>query len=55
MEYVSRGELLTTSLLFQILKPHIEKGGTIILDGFPRRLDQAQAFEKEVSLWRIRS
>lgn len=47
-EYVRRGELLTTSLLFQILKSHVEKGGTILLDGFPRRLDQAQAFEKEV-------
>lgn len=49
-EYVRRGELLTTSLLFQILKPHIEEGGTLILDGFPRRLDQAQAFEKEVRM-----
>lgn len=48
VEYVRRGELLTTRLLFQVLKPHIEEGGTIILDGFPRRLDQAQAFEKEV-------
>lgn len=48
VEYVRRGELLTTGLLFQILKPHIEEGGTIFLDGFPRRLNQAKAFEKEV-------
>lgn len=49
VEYVRRGELVTTSLLFQILKPHIEGGGTIILDGFPRRLDQAKEFENQVN------
>lgn len=48
VEHVRRGEILTPSLLFPILKPHIEEGGIIILDGFPRRLDQARAFEKEV-------
>lgn len=48
VDYVRRGELLTTRLLFQTLKPHIEEGGIILLDGFPRRLDQAQAFEREV-------
>lgn len=48
VEHVRQGELVTTNLLFQILKPHIEEGGTIILDGFPRRLDQAKEFEKEV-------
>ncbi|UKZ86630.1 uncharacterized protein TrAFT101_002453 [Trichoderma asperellum] len=50
VEYVRRGELVTTSLLFQILKPHIEGGGTIILDGFPRRLDQAKEFENQFQL-----
>lgn len=49
VEYVRRGELVTTSLLFQILKPHIEQRGTIILDGFPRRLDQAKEFETRVN------
>ncbi|KAK6450956.1 UMP-CMP kinase [Trichoderma asperellum] len=50
VEYVRRGELVTTSLLFQILKPHIEQRGTIILDGFPRRLDQAKEFETRFQL-----
>ncbi|KAL6890423.1 adenylate kinase domain-containing protein [Trichoderma evansii] len=50
VEQVRQEELVTTSLLFQILKPHIEEGGTIILDGFPRRLDQAKEFEKEFQL-----
>ncbi|TFA99676.1 Uridylate kinase [Trichoderma ghanense] len=45
--YVQRGELLPTELLFDVLRPHINGCGTIILDGFPRRLDQAEAFEKE--------
>ncbi|KAH0494771.1 hypothetical protein TgHK011_008360 [Trichoderma gracile] len=45
--YVKRGELLPTELLFDVLRPHVDVGGTIILDGFPRRLDQAEAFEKE--------
>ena len=47
--YVKRGELLPTELLFDVLRPHMDMAGTIILDGFPRRLDQAEAFEKEVS------
>lgn len=50
VEYVRRGELLTTELLFHILKPHIKEGGTIMLDGFPRRLDQAKAFEEQVRI-----
>ncbi|PTB61998.1 P-loop containing nucleoside triphosphate hydrolase protein [Trichoderma citrinoviride] len=45
--YVKRGELLPTELLFDVLRPHMDMAGTIILDGFPRRLDQAEAFEKE--------
>jgi len=39
---------LTTELLFRILESHLEilnRGYNIILDGFPRRLDQAKAFE----------
>ncbi|KAL7952016.1 P-loop containing nucleoside triphosphate hydrolase protein [Trichoderma barbatum] len=47
VEYVRRGELLTTELLFPILKPHIDEGGVVILDGFPRCLDQAKAFEEQ--------
>ncbi|PTB71160.1 P-loop containing nucleoside triphosphate hydrolase protein [Trichoderma longibrachiatum ATCC 18648] len=44
--FVKHGELLPTELLFDVLGPHVSGGGTIILDGFPRRLDQAEAFEK---------
>ncbi|KAL7920401.1 adenylate kinase domain-containing protein [Trichoderma austrokoningii] len=50
VEYVRRGELLTTNLLFQILTPHIEEKVIILLDGFPRCLDQAEAFEKKFEL-----
>jgi UMP-CMP kinase len=50
VEYVRRGDLLPTELLFDVLRPHVNAGGTIILDGFPRRLDQAEAFEREVTL-----
>ncbi|KAM0254373.1 hypothetical protein ACHAQJ_006842 [Trichoderma viride] len=50
VEYVQCGELLATELLFPILKPYLEGGGTIILDGFPRQLEQAKAFEEEFQL-----
>lgn len=50
VEYVRRGELLTTEMLFPILKPHVDAGGITILDGFPRHLDQAKEFEQEVRL-----
>ncbi|KKP03547.1 uridylate kinase [Trichoderma harzianum] len=47
VEYVRRGELLTTEMLFPILKPHVDAGGVTILDGFPRHLDQAKEFEQQ--------
>ncbi|KAL7955796.1 P-loop containing nucleoside triphosphate hydrolase protein [Trichoderma compactum] len=47
VEYVRRGELLTTEMLFPILEPHVNAGGVTILDGFPRCLDQAKAFEEQ--------
>lgn len=50
MGFVKHGELLPTELLFDVLGPHVSGGGTIILDGFPRRLDQAEAFEKVVGV-----
>ncbi|PTB47399.1 hypothetical protein M431DRAFT_502041 [Trichoderma harzianum CBS 226.95] len=48
IEFVQRGELLTKELLFRILEPHLgilKRGYNIVLDGFPRRLDQAKEFE----------
>lgn len=52
VEHVRKGSLLPTEALFRILKPEFESRGqrTILLDGFPRRLDQAKAFEEKVSL-----
>ncbi|UKZ50353.1 hypothetical protein TrVGV298_004611 [Trichoderma virens] len=47
VECVRRGELLTTELLFPILRPHIDGGGVTILDGFPRCLGQARDFENQ--------
>ncbi|OPB41743.1 P-loop containing nucleoside triphosphate hydrolase protein [Trichoderma guizhouense] len=46
-EYVRRGELLTTEMLFPILTPHVDADGVTILDGFPRHLDQAKEFEQQ--------
>lgn len=54
MKCVQDSELLPTELLFSVLRPHLlsDKGGQaggILLDGFPRQLDQAKSFEKVVS------
>lgn len=51
-DYVKRGELLPMEHLLPLLKVKIGKcvsGRPILLDGFPRRLDQAWEFEEVVS------
>ncbi|KAF2453459.1 adenylate kinase-domain-containing protein, partial [Lineolata rhizophorae] len=56
VEYVRRAELLPTETLFSILKSQfgeLNGGRTILLDGFPRRLDQAKSFEEVVSTSRF--
>ncbi|KAL7930790.1 P-loop containing nucleoside triphosphate hydrolase protein [Trichoderma chlorosporum] len=47
IDYVQRGELLPTDLLFPILRRHIYEGSVTILDGFPRCLEQAKEFEEQ--------
>lgn len=50
VEYIRRGELVDSQRLFAILKPEIERSNRpILLDGFPRRIDQAMQFEEAVS------
>ncbi|KAK3392297.1 adenylate kinase-domain-containing protein [Sordaria brevicollis] len=49
--YIQRGELLPTDMILSVLEPHLKKCGdagrtrTLLLDGFPRQLDQAREFE----------
>ncbi|KAK3363656.1 P-loop containing nucleoside triphosphate hydrolase protein [Lasiosphaeria hispida] len=49
--YIQRGELLPTDMILSTLKPHLREpsccdaGRTLLLDGFPRQLDQAREFE----------
>ena len=57
--YVARGELVPSRLLFPVLKRHIPRvsaaaggdGPVVLLDGFPRCLEQAREFEAVVSLF----
>ncbi|EFX01594.1 uridine kinase [Grosmannia clavigera kw1407] len=53
LKYVQTSELLPTELLFSVLNPHLLSGKEghahiILLDGFPRQLDQARSFEEEI-------
>ncbi|KAK0626072.1 P-loop containing nucleoside triphosphate hydrolase protein [Immersiella caudata] len=49
--YIQRGELLPADMILPVLQPHLvepscrEAGRTLLLDGFPRQLDQAREFE----------
>ncbi|KAK4232454.1 P-loop containing nucleoside triphosphate hydrolase protein [Podospora fimiseda] len=45
--YIQRGELLPTDMILSILGPFFQEssGQTLLLDGFPRQLDQAKEFE----------
>ncbi|KAK3987072.1 P-loop containing nucleoside triphosphate hydrolase protein [Cladorrhinum sp. PSN332] len=49
--HIQRGELLPTDMILSTLKPHLKEasccgaGQTLLLDGFPRQLDQAREFE----------
>ncbi|KAK0666901.1 adenylate kinase-domain-containing protein [Cercophora samala] len=49
--YIQRGELLPTHMILSTMRPHItepscgDAGRILLLDGFPRRLDQAKEFE----------
>ncbi|RSL83733.1 hypothetical protein CDV31_016797 [Fusarium ambrosium] len=48
VDCVQKGELLGSDLLMSILKPQVQNANDtrpILLDGFPRQLDQAKLFE----------
>jgi len=50
-EIMENGKLISTELLLKLLKDEMvaRKGAKYLLDGFPRSLEQAIMFEKEVS------
>jgi adenylate kinase len=45
-EYMERGELVPDELIVAMIKEKLPKGGKVILDGFPRTVNQAQALEQ---------
>jgi len=45
-EYMERGELVPDDLIVAMIKEKLPKGGKVILDGFPRTVNQARALEK---------
>ena len=45
-EYMERGELVPDDLIVAMIKEKLPKGGKVILDGFPRTVNQARALEQ---------
>ncbi|HID79006.1 MAG TPA: adenylate kinase [Aquifex aeolicus] len=45
-EYMDRGELVPDDLIVAMIKEKLPKEGRVILDGFPRTVNQAQALDK---------
>jgi len=45
-EYMERGELVPDELIVAMIKEKLPKGGKVILDGFPRTVNQARALEQ---------
>lgn len=45
-EYMDRGELVPDGLIVQLIEETMPKGGNVILDGFPRTVNQALALEE---------
>jgi adenylate kinase len=45
-EYMDRGELVPDELIVQLIEETMPKGGNVILDGFPRTVNQALALEE---------
>ena len=48
-EYMDRGELVPDSLIVELIKEKLPKEGNVILDGFPRTLNQAKALDQMLS------
>jgi adenylate kinase family enzyme len=48
--YMDRGDLVPDSLMINLVMEeatfHLEEGKSLLLDGFPRNLEQAQALEE---------
>jgi adenylate kinase family enzyme len=48
--YMDRGDLVPDSLMINLVMEeatfHLEEGRSLLLDGFPRNLEQAQALEE---------
>jgi adenylate kinase len=51
-EYMDRGELVPDELIVQLIEETMPKDGNVILDGFPRTVNQALALEE---LLRVKS
>ena len=45
-EYMERGELVPDDLIVAMIREKLPKGGKVILDGFPRTVNQARALEQ---------
>lgn len=45
-EYMDRGELVPDELIVQLIEETLPKDGNVILDGFPRTVNQALALEE---------
>jgi Adenylate kinase and related kinases len=45
-EYMDRGELVPDELIIQLIEETMPKDGNVILDGFPRTVNQALALEE---------
>ncbi len=45
-EYMDRGELVPDELIVQLIEETMPKDGSVILDGFPRTVNQALALEE---------
>ncbi len=45
-EYMDRGELVPDSLIIQLIEDTMPQNGKVILDGFPRTVNQALALEE---------
>jgi len=44
--YMEKGELVPDDLIVELIKEKLPKDGSVILDGFPRTVAQAEALEK---------
>ena len=48
-EYMDRGQLVPDSLIVELIKEKLPREGNVILDGFPRTLNQAKALDQMLS------